>query len=87
MQFGKNGPLSVLIHENYNTRTLENDIAIITLDRKVSFTQFIRPICLPSLDPNQKSSVSSKYEGKTVNIAGMNKRLDHKNKDSKWKSI
>lgn len=35
------------IHPRYNTNNQENDIAIITLKRKVPFDGLIKPICLP----------------------------------------
>lgn len=37
-------------HEAYNPRSLskENDIAVIRLARKVSYSEYIRPICLPT---------------------------------------
>uniref|UniRef100_A0A2S2NGW7 CLIP domain-containing serine protease n=1 Tax=Schizaphis graminum TaxID=13262 RepID=A0A2S2NGW7_SCHGA len=38
---------SIIIHEMYNPRENTNDIAILKLKNSVSFTQFIRPICLP----------------------------------------
>jgi len=34
-------------HENYNSRTYDNDIALLTLDRPVKFTRSVYPICLP----------------------------------------
>ena len=35
------------LHENYDDKTFENDIALIRLDRKVEFTKSVYPICLP----------------------------------------
>jgi len=35
------------LHENYNSVTYENDIAIIRLDRPATFSNSIWPICLP----------------------------------------
>lgn len=39
----------VFQHEGYNPRSLsrENDIALIRLARKVQYSEYIRPICLP----------------------------------------
>ena len=65
---GEDGLFSVVIHENYNYFTNENDIAIITLNRKVTFNQFVRPICLLSV-AEDKGFVSS-MENTTVFIAG-----------------
>lgn len=40
----------VKIHQGYNPRTYDNDIAILTLNQSVgSFSTAISPICLPSL--------------------------------------
>jgi hypothetical protein len=33
-------------HPDYNLRTKQNDIALLELDRLVTFTAFIRPACL-----------------------------------------
>eukprot|EP00095_Tigriopus_kingsejongensis_P005333 maker-scaffold779_size98098-snap-gene-0.20 protein:Tk05333 transcript:maker-scaffold779_size98098-snap-gene-0.20-mRNA-1 annotation:"proclotting enzyme" len=56
-----------LIHDGYNSRSFHNDIAILTLDRDVTFTPFITPICLPLL-----SSVveQEQFQGFTPFIAG-----------------
>ena len=35
------------MHENYDDKSFENDIALIRLDRKVEFTKSVYPICLP----------------------------------------
>ena len=37
----------ILILINYETKTFENDIAVLTLDRTVPFTKTVYPICLP----------------------------------------
>ena len=34
------------MHENYDDKSFENDIALIRLDRKVEFTKSVYPICL-----------------------------------------
>ncbi|XP_063928244.1 proclotting enzyme-like isoform X1 [Zophobas morio] len=38
----------IVRHRGFDPRTLYNDIAILTLDSPVQFSQQIRPICLPS---------------------------------------
>ena len=39
--------VAMRMHENYDTQTFENDIAILKLDRPVQFNKSIWPICLP----------------------------------------
>ncbi|KAM9330532.1 transmembrane protease serine 11A-like [Gastrophryne carolinensis] len=39
---------NIIIHEKYNIATNENDIALIELSAPVTFTQYIRPVCLPA---------------------------------------
>ncbi|KAK9890287.1 hypothetical protein WA026_010390 [Henosepilachna vigintioctopunctata] len=52
----------VVRHRGFDGRTLYNDIAILTLDSPVTFTEQIRPICLPS--------TGSEYAGKTATVIG-----------------
>jgi len=40
----------VIEHENYNSRTYDNDIALLKLEDELTFTDEITPICLPSSD-------------------------------------
>ena len=37
----------IIRHEAYNRRSFENDIALLELDRDVTYTPEIHPICLP----------------------------------------
>ncbi|XP_017347442.1 enteropeptidase [Ictalurus punctatus] len=38
----------IIINQNYNRRTKDSDIALIHLQNKVNFTDYIQPICLPN---------------------------------------
>ncbi|XP_076002095.1 ST14 transmembrane serine protease matriptase a [Genypterus blacodes] len=38
----------VISHPNYNAYTYDNDIALMELDSPLTFTDYIRPICLPA---------------------------------------
>ena len=75
---GKDGPLTIFIHENYNEDTLENDIALVIFEREIFLTDYVRPICLPkNLDEIQKNNqngtlhdASLSIQSKTVHIAG-----------------
>ncbi|CAH1393694.1 unnamed protein product [Nezara viridula] len=52
----------VVRHRGFDARTLYNDIAILTLDSPVTFSQNIRAICLPS--------GGSLYAGQTATVIG-----------------
>ncbi|XP_043672667.1 serine proteinase stubble-like [Vespula pensylvanica] len=52
----------VVRHRGFNSRTLYNDVAILTLSEPVEFTEQIRPICLPS--------GSKLYVGMTATVIG-----------------
>ncbi|KAH8322566.1 hypothetical protein KR074_007168, partial [Drosophila pseudoananassae] len=47
-----------LTHAYFNKETLENDIAMMLLERKVVYTEYIQPICVV-LDPGQKQAVDA----------------------------
>lgn len=34
-------------HADFVARTFKNDVAVLTLERPVTFTKFVRPVCLP----------------------------------------
>ncbi|XP_068127203.1 transmembrane protease serine 11D-like [Hyperolius riggenbachi] len=38
---------NIIIHENYISGIFQNDITLLELSAPVSFTQYIRPVCLP----------------------------------------
>lgn len=40
-----------ITHEEYNSKTILNDIGLVKLTTTAPFTDFIRPICLPVNDP------------------------------------
>ncbi|XP_011872575.1 PREDICTED: serine protease nudel [Vollenhovia emeryi] len=52
----------VSIHPDYRKKVMQNDIAVIMLDRPLLFNRWVRPICLPELDTagsNYKEDPSS----------------------------
>jgi len=54
-------------HENYNSRTFENDIAIVEFDKEVTFKTGIQPACLPSITPGL---LNDSFVSEGVIIAG-----------------
>jgi len=61
----------VVRHKSFNSRTLYNDVALLTLSEPVEFTEQIRPICLPS--------GSQLYSGKTATVIGWGSLRESKN--------
>ncbi|XP_029027296.1 ST14 transmembrane serine protease matriptase a [Betta splendens] len=53
----------IIPHPYYNTFTFDNDMALMELDSPVSFSDYIRPICLPAATHNFPA-------GDTVSISG-----------------
>ncbi|XP_055903581.1 serine proteinase stubble [Eupeodes corollae] len=51
-------------HKGFEFSTLHNDVAILTLDKPVTFTREIRPICLPY------GSFRKSYTGQVATVAG-----------------
>ncbi|XP_006079900.3 transmembrane protease serine 11D isoform X2 [Bubalus bubalis] len=68
------GVSSILIHDNYKPETHENDIALVQLDREVTFNRYIHTVCLPeanqAISPGSTAYVtgwgSQSYSGSTV---------------------
>ena len=48
-------PSSFISHPQYNSGTYDNDFAIITLSREVTFSRTIMPVCLPTPGSNYDS--------------------------------
>ncbi|XP_051966505.1 transmembrane protease serine 13-like [Xyrauchen texanus] len=42
----------IIVNENYNDRTNDNDIALLKLDKPVDFSDTVQPVCLPGFDQN-----------------------------------
>lgn len=61
----------VVRHRGFNSRTLYNDVAILTLSESVEFTEQIRPICLPR--------GSQLYSGKTATVIGWGSLRESRN--------
>ncbi|XP_044260044.1 phenoloxidase-activating factor 1-like isoform X1 [Tribolium madens] len=55
-------PKDYIIHPNYDSSSMLNDIAIIRLDRKAKFSDYVQPICLPpknlKLQGNESFTIS-----------------------------
>ncbi|XP_050087925.1 venom protease-like [Anopheles aquasalis] len=49
-----------LTHERYNEKTIQNDIALLLLQKSITVTDAIRPICLP-LDSRQRTKDLTYY--------------------------
>lgn len=61
-------------HENYQptSKAQENDIALLRLERPVTFTNWIKPICLP-ISPNVRNH---NHQDTTFTVAGWGKVSD-----------
>ena len=42
--------MNKVLHEKYNVNNYDNDIAILTLEHDVEFSEAIEPICMPSVE-------------------------------------
>ncbi|KAH8300204.1 hypothetical protein KR044_011544 [Drosophila immigrans] len=60
--------LKVKPHELYNPRSFNNDIALLTLDKPVSFEGRIRPICMPE--------TSGDFDGEPAIVTGWGARRE-----------
>ena len=56
--------LHVKMHEDYDPVTIDNDIALITLERQVEFTDEVYPVCLPKDAQNLFVGEDAKLAGR-----------------------
>ncbi|XP_068193691.1 prostasin-like [Antennarius striatus] len=47
-------PSKIIMHPQYNPKTFDNDVALIQLSGPVTFTDFIRPVCLAAAGSEYK---------------------------------
>ena len=50
---------AVYIREDFDEETYNNDIAVVSMERSVQFTAFIRPLCLPEINEDYAGSVGT----------------------------
>merc|ERR1711976_801628 len=62
-QFTRIGLSAINDHPNYNDRSLNNDYSILTLAEPVTFSDKVRPACLPS-------NAAEEYIGRTATVSG-----------------
>jgi len=55
----------IFIRQNFVKKTFNNDIALLKLNREVTFSQYIRPVCLPTTDRS--------YNGQNTTVVGWGK--------------
>lgn len=65
------GVSEIIVHENYipESRQQQHDIALLRLQRNIQFTDFIKPICLPT-DTNARSL---DFSGQALEAVGFGK--------------
>jgi len=60
------------VHPGWDSSSLKNDIALVHLPEKITFSQYIRPSCLPP-----KSAADETYEGVLTTPVGWGKNADN----------
>ena len=41
----------IIVHPGWDSRRLNNDIAMFELEKPIQFNKYVSPICLPAADP------------------------------------
>lgn len=74
----------LIVHEDHNNepRSQWDDIALIRLDRDVTFSEYIRPICLPIDDETRPSNTT----GLRVTEVGWSRTVNTRLSDTKMRS-
>lgn len=73
----------IIVHEQYDpdSRSQYHDIALLRLQRDVTFTEFIKPICLPV----ETGLRSIKYTNKALEVVGFGKTETENSSSNKLK--
>jgi len=62
---------AVTVHPDYSPRKFENDLAIIELTKEVVFSDFVQPICLPSVSEMVPGSETSNSKLIVAGLEGL----------------
>lgn len=65
-------PAELFLHENYEMATVDNDIALIKLDKPIKFNDHVRPACLPKSEERLRT-------GTRCTVYGWGKQGDNGN--------
>lgn len=61
-------------HPQYNSKSVDYDIALFKLDRDVEFNQYVLPICLPQIDEDPEKAIATGW-GREAFAAGKSDNL------------
>ena len=53
----------IFIHPQYNSKTIDNDIALVKLSKPVKYTKYIRPACIPASGSKVKAGADAFVSG------------------------
>ena len=53
----------IFIHPQYNSRTVDYDIALVKLSKPVKYTKYIRPACIPASGSKVKAGADAFVSG------------------------
>ncbi|XP_022909704.1 CLIP domain-containing serine protease HP8 [Onthophagus taurus] len=72
-----------IAHESYDPQSLDqyHDIALLRLASRVSYTDFVRPVCLPTIETHLRSS----YQDEILDVVGWGKTENRSASDVKLK--
>lgn len=67
----------VISHENYDKKTLKNDIGLIKLSSSLRFNRYVRPICLPSEATAGRGFIQGPTVGTICTTVGWGATIEH----------
>lgn len=67
----------IIFHENYDKKSLTNDIGLIKLSAPVRFNRYVRPICLPSEATAGRDFIQGPPEGTICTTVGWGATIEH----------